>query len=167
MQPLYCLHSCQSMWCTIINMLTLNLSSKHAVYVLITWILSSVSATSVSYSADSVGRNINVKNLYSETVLKFPGYPYPGAERPTSVLTLVSWSYKLNPWPVEGLESKLCWHDQTNCVDITRTASGQTMAFNGKAAGRSFVFYHIVRGSGRLQKPIIVQKNQIIVNYTV
>lgn len=148
-------------------MLILNLTSGRAVYFLIVWILSSASAASVSYSAESVGKNIYVKNAYSETVLKFPGYPYPGAERPTSVLTLVSWTYTLIPWPVEGLESKLCWHDQTNCVDITRTASGQTMAFNGKASGRSFKFYHIVRGSGRLQKSIVVLKNQIIVKYTV
>lgn len=119
------------------------------------------SGPTAAYSADAMGATIVAKNADYEMLFKMPG-PVPAQ----ASITNVAWKYSVSPQPY-GFEAILCWQDQHNCWNVTRSASGSTTYFNGKSAAQPFTLHYRVNGSGPLGPPAQGSMNQIIVTYVL
>lgn len=115
-----------------------------------------------SYASDAAGPDIRARNADYLTQFRVIE-PVPAG----ATIRDVAWRYGVASKP-KGFEAVLCWQDAGTCWSVTEAGSGHTSFFNGRDAGRPFVLYYRVKGSGHLPTgPIKGDMNQVIITYDV
>ncbi|WP_145577331.1 flagellar protein FlhE [Yersinia mollaretii] len=74
----------------------------------------------------------------------------------------VGWRYQLMSAAPEGLQVKLC--TPTRCMSL-EGGSGQSRGLAGEAAATQLTFVYFIAGKGRVNPPLQVINNQVLVNY--
>lgn len=87
----------------------------------------------------------------------------PVMQSPSAIIDTLSWRYSLlGPVPA-GLQVQLC--SSNNRCQPLDAAQGQTRNFFGQSAQTSFRLVFGVEGKGRLNPPLRVVSQQVVVNY--
>jgi len=124
---------------------------------------SSVFAASGSWSDSKQGITVQNRGQLMAAPMLTPPQNSPVLQNPSAMVDSVVWSYSLlGPQPA-GLEVQLC-SDNNRCQQLD-SASGQSRNFFGQSAHTSFRLLFGVQGKGRLNPPLTVVGQQIIVNY--
>ncbi|CNE51105.1 MULTISPECIES: flagellar protein FlhE [Yersinia] len=74
----------------------------------------------------------------------------------------VGWRYQLMSAAPDGLQVKLC--TPTRCMPL-EGGSGQSRGLAGEAAATQLTFVYFIAGKGRVNPPLQVINNQVLVNY--
>ncbi|QHB33026.1 flagellar protein FlhE [Yersinia canariae] len=74
----------------------------------------------------------------------------------------VGWRYQLISAAPDGLQVKLC--TPTRCMPL-EGGSGQSRGLAGESAATQLIFVYFIAGKGRVNPPLQVISNQVIVNY--
>lgn len=84
------------------------------------------------------------------------------AEPAAGSITQIAWRYQLSGPAPTGMVVWLC--AQTRCVEI-EGANGTTRGLTNVSAAESLHFVYGVQGKGRLNLPVSVISNEVMVNY--
>ncbi|ATM86320.1 flagellar protein FlhE [Yersinia massiliensis] len=74
----------------------------------------------------------------------------------------VGWRYQLMSAAPDGLQVKLC--TPTRCMPL-EGGSGQSRGLAGEPAATQLTFVYFIAGKGRVNPPLQVISNQVLVNY--
>ncbi|MGT3162712.1 flagellar protein FlhE [Yersinia enterocolitica] len=74
----------------------------------------------------------------------------------------ISWRYQLMSAAPDGLQVKLC--TPSRCMPL-EGGSGLSRGLAGEAAATQLTFIYFIAGKGRVNPPLQVINNQVIVNY--
>ncbi len=122
-----------------------------------------VFAASGSWSDSQPGMTLQNRGVVSSAAALNPPANAPVRQTPAATIESVSWNYRLyGPQPA-GLQVKLC-NTNNRCAQLDG-ASGQTRAFYGQSAQAPFRLVFFVEGKGRLNPPLRIVSQQVMVNY--
>jgi len=120
-------------------------------------------AASGSWSDSQQGVTLQNRGVMRSTPALNPPASAPVMQTASASIDSVSWNYRLyGPQPA-GLQVRLC-NTNNRCAELDG-ASGQTRAFYGQSAQSAFQMIFFVEGKGRLNPPLRIISQQIIVNY--
>lgn len=126
-------------------------------------VLSAPSYAAGSWSDSQPGVTLQNRGVASSAPALTPPDSAPVRQTPSATVESVSWNYRLyGPQPA-GLQVKLC-NTNNRCAELDG-ASGQTRAFFGQSAQTPFRLVFFVEGKGRLNPPLRIVSQQVIVNY--
>ena len=114
------------------------------------------------YSSTAVGPTLYNKS-YSWSTASFP--PVGSIPAGSKIGAWINYTWSTSYVPT-GLQTYLCYNSSLQqCVPLY-SQSGSTTAFNGMAAGNTFVLAQRVPGSGALYPVMYGNMDQVIVNFT-
>lgn len=116
-------------------------------------------ATSGSWVADDIGITQSFRGVASSA--KPLQSPIALAQENARIIS-VGWRYQLMSAAPDGLQVKLC--TPTRCMPLDG-GSGQSRGLAGEAAATQLTFVYFIAGKGRVNPPLQVISNQVIVNY--
>ncbi|KAA8729548.1 MAG: flagellar protein FlhE [Ewingella americana] len=120
-------------------------------------------AASGSWSDSKAGVTLQNRGQMASAAMLSPAANAPVMQSPSAAIDTISWSYSLlGPEPA-GLQVQLC--SSSNRCQQLDAAQGQTRNFFGQSAQSSFRLVFGVEGQGRLNPPLRVVSQQVIVNY--
>jgi len=120
-------------------------------------------AASGSWSDSQQGVTLQNRGVMRSAPALNPPAGAPVRQTPSASIESVSWNYRLyGPQPA-GLQVRLC-NTNNRCAGLD-SASGQTRAFYGQPAQSAFQMIFFVEGKGRLNPPLRIVSQQVVVNY--
>ncbi|MGC6387305.1 flagellar protein FlhE [Ewingella sp. S1.OA.A_B6] len=123
----------------------------------------SLLAASGSWSDSGQGVTLQNRGVMSSAPALNPPASSPVMQTPAATIESVGWNYRLfGPQPA-GLQVRLC-NTNNRCAQLD-AASGSTRAFYGQSAQAPFRLVFYVEGKGRLNPPLRIVSQQVMVNY--
>ncbi|ATM96334.1 flagellar protein FlhE [Yersinia frederiksenii] len=116
-------------------------------------------AASGSWVADDIGVTQSLRGV--ATSAKPLRSPVALAQENTRIVS-VGWRYQLMSAAPDGLQVKLC--TPTRCMPL-EGGSGQSRGLAGEPAATQLTFVYFIAGKGRVNPPLQVISNQVLVNY--
>jgi flagellar protein FlhE len=120
-------------------------------------------AASGSWSDSKAGVTLQNRGQMTSAPTLSPSANAPVMLAPSAVIDTLSWRYSLLGAEPAGLQVQLC--SSSNRCQQLDAAQGQTRSFFGQSAQSSFRLVFGVEGQGRLNPPLRVVSQQVIVNY--
>lgn len=118
-----------------------------------------VGAASGTWVADNIGVTQSSRGVAtSSSPLQSP----VALAQENARIVSVGWRYQLMSAPPDGLQVKLC--TPTRCIPL-EGGSGQSRGLAGEAATNPLTFVYFIAGKGRVNPPLQVISNQVLVNY--
>ncbi|MFJ1228856.1 flagellar protein FlhE [Yersinia proxima] len=112
-----------------------------------------------SWVADDIGITQSVRGVaISAKPLQSP----VALAQENARIVSISWRYQLMSVAPDGLQVKLC--TPTRCMPL-EGGSGLSRGLAGEAAATQLTFIYFIAGKGRVNPPLQVINNQVIVNY--
>ncbi|CNH36687.1 flagellar protein FlhE [Yersinia pekkanenii] len=112
-----------------------------------------------SWVADNIGITQNLRGVARPSAALQS--PVALAQENARIIS-VGWRYQLMSAAPEGLQVKLC--TPTRCMPL-EGGSGQSRGLAGEAAATQLTFVYFIAGKGRVNPPLQVISNQVLVNY--
>lgn len=131
-------------------------------YGLLLCLLVSCSANALSGSWVAEGPGITLPARGSRETSPLLHAPDSLGDTPEARITTVSWTYHLLAVEPMGLEVQLC--TAYRCIPLT-AARGSSEGLRGEPASSALHFVYTLPASQRINLPLQVLANQVIVNY--
>ncbi|CNE34422.1 flagellar protein FlhE [Yersinia nurmii] len=116
-------------------------------------------SASGSWVADDIGVTQTLRGVPTSSPVLRPTTPYVTADHR---IVSVSWRIQLLSAAPNGLQMKLC--SPSRCIDLNG-GSGISRGLAGESATSPLTFVYMIQGQGRVNPPLQVMSNQVIVNY--
>ncbi|BFI62536.1 flagellar protein FlhE [Yersinia pseudotuberculosis] len=118
-----------------------------------------INAASGSWVADNIGITQGLRGVVTPSS---PLQPPVALAQENARIISVGWRYQLMSTAPDGLQVKLC--TPTRCIPL-EGGSGQSVGLAGEAAVNQLTFVYFIAGKGRVNPPLQVISNQVLVNY--
>ncbi|MCW8111822.1 flagellar protein FlhE [Yersinia intermedia] len=112
-----------------------------------------------TWVADDIGVTQGLRGVATSSAVLKP--PVALASENARIVS-VGWRYQLMSTAPEGLQVKLCTPNR--CMPL-EGGSGQSRGLAGEAAATQLTFVYFIAGKGRVNPPLQVISNQVLVNY--
>lgn len=116
-------------------------------------------AVSGTWVADGIGVTQSLRGVV--TLSAALQSPVALADKDARIVS-IGWRYQLMSAAPNGLEVRLC--TSTRCMPLDG-GSGQSSMLAGEAAANQLFFVYFIAGKGRVNPPLQVISNQVLVNY--
>ncbi|HDL7537067.1 TPA: flagellar protein FlhE [Yersinia enterocolitica] len=114
-------------------------------------------------SGSWVAENIGVTQSFRGVAISAKPLQSPVAlAQENARIVSISWRYQLMSAAPDGLQVKLC--TPSRCMPL-EGGSGLSRGLAGEAAATQLTFIYFIAGKGRINPPLQVINNQVIVNY--
>ncbi|AKA37597.1 flagellar protein FlhE [Yersinia ruckeri] len=132
---------------------------RHSMMVVLLGLPWLAQGASGAWVADNIGVTQGLRGVPTSSA---PLHPVGPNVTPANRIVSVSWRIQFLSAAPSGLLVKLC--TPSRCIALD-SDSGQSRGLAGESAASPMTFVYLIQGQGRVNPPLQVMSNQVIVNY--